>query len=106
MFRLVERHVTAPSGDEFQRTFVSTPGAVGIVAVTDDNRVVLVSQYRAAVHASVREIPAGMRDVPGEDPLETVKRRVTTPAHFNVWECVCRRQELQIPQWRCTLRLV
>lgn len=76
MFRLVERHVTAPSGDDFQRTFVSTPGAVGIVAVTDDHRVVLVSQYRAAVHGSVREIPAGMRDVPGEDPMETARREL------------------------------
>jgi ADP-ribose pyrophosphatase len=76
MFRLVKRHVTSPSGVEFQRTFVSTPGAVGIVAVTDDHRVVLVTQYRAAVHASVREIPAGMRDVPGEDPMETARREL------------------------------
>ena len=76
MFRLVKRHVTSPSGDEFQRTFVSTPGAVGVVAVTDDHRVVLVTQYRAAVHASVREIPAGMRDVPGEDPMETARREL------------------------------
>lgn len=76
MFRLVERHVVSPSGEEFERTFVSTPGAVAVVAITDAKEILFVSQYRATVHSLVREIPAGMRDIPGEDPGETARREL------------------------------
>lgn len=76
MFRLVERHVVSPAGEAFERTFVSTPGAVAVVAITDAHEILFVSQYRATVHSLVREIPAGMRDIPGEDPAETARREL------------------------------
>ena len=76
MFDLRRRRILSPSGVEFERTFVSTPGAVAVVAVTDDNEVILVRQYRAAFDAAVLEIPAGMRDVPGEDPVLTAAREL------------------------------
>lgn len=77
MFDLRRRTIVSPSGVEFERTFVSTPGAVAVVAITDDDEVVVVKQYRAAFGASVLEIPAGMRDVPGEDPSTTASRELT-----------------------------
>lgn len=77
MFRLVRRDVTAPDGETFQRTFVSTPGAVGVVAVDDDGQMILVSQYRASVNGMVVEIPAGMRDVEGEEPALTAVRELS-----------------------------
>ena len=76
MFRLIRRTVTAPAGDVFERTFVSTPGAVAMVAVTDSGQVVLVSQYRASFDSLVREIPAGMRDIEGEAPELTAVREL------------------------------
>lgn len=76
MFRLLKRRVTAPSGEEFERTFVSTPGAVATVAVTDDGDVIFVNQYRATLNSFVREIPAGMRDIDGEDPATTAIREL------------------------------
>lgn len=76
MFRLIKRRVTSPVGEEFERTFVSTPGAVGMVAVTDDGEVIFVHQYRATLDSFVREIPAGMRDVEGEDPATTAVREL------------------------------
>jgi len=50
MFRLIRRVVKAPRGEVFERTYVSTPGAVATVAVTDLGEVVLVFQYRAEPH--------------------------------------------------------
>lgn len=76
MFRLVRRIARSPRGEKFERTFVSTPGAVATVAVTDDGRVLLVSQYRASLGAVIQEIPAGMRDVDGEDPAMTAVREL------------------------------
>ena len=76
MFRLVRRTIRGPRGDVFERTFVSTPGAVGIVAVTRDNHIVLVSQYRSSFDDFVLEIPAGMRDIVGEDPARTAWREL------------------------------
>lgn len=77
MFRLLRRLVRSPQGEEFERTFVSTPGAVACVAVTDSNKVVLVMQYRATFNDYVLELPAGMRDVEGEAPEMTAARELT-----------------------------
>lgn len=76
MFRLLKRRVTSPAGEDFERTFVSTPGAVATVAVTEDGDVIFVNQYRATLDSFVREIPAGMRDVEGEDPATTAIREL------------------------------
>jgi ADP-ribose pyrophosphatase len=66
--------VEAPDGSVVQRDVVRHPGAVAVVPVLDDGRAVLVRQWRAAVGESVLEIPAGLRDVPGE-PVEVTARR-------------------------------
>lgn len=83
MFDLRRRTVVSPGGETFERTFVATPGAVGVVAVTDDDEVVLVRQYRAAFHDSILEIPAGMRDIPGEDPEVTAARELTEETGYS-----------------------
>lgn len=77
MFQLIRRWVKSPFGETFERTYVSTPGAVACVALTDANNVVLVSQYRATFNDFVLELPAGMRDVEGEDPEVTAARELT-----------------------------
>lgn len=82
MFRLVRRSVVAPDGTGFERSFLASPGAVAVVAVSEEHEVVLVSQFRAALGRHVTEIPAGMRDVPGEDPLETARRELREEAGF------------------------
>lgn len=82
VFGLVKRSVVAPDGERFERTFVTTPGAVGVVAVTDSGDVVLVRQYRATLHESILEIPAGMRDKPGEPAEETASRELREETGF------------------------
>ena len=75
---LVRGDFTDPDGESFTRTFVQSPGAVGVVALRDgaDRRVVLVRQYRPTLHQKTLEIPAGMRDQEGEDSLVTAKREL------------------------------
>jgi len=65
-----------PDGTRFERDIVRHPGAVSVVPVLDDDRVVLVRQYRAALDADLLEIPAGKRDVEGEAPELTARREL------------------------------
>jgi ADP-ribose pyrophosphatase len=77
-----------PDGEEFSRDIVRSPGAVAIVAIDDSDRVVLLRHYRPSVDRVVIEIPAGMRDVPGEEPLTTAKRELREEAGLeaNSWD--------------------
>ena len=69
-----------PDGRAFTRDIVRSPGAVAVVALFDDRTTLLVRQYRAAFDAHVLEIPAGMRDVAGEPPVETGRRELIEEA--------------------------
>ncbi|WP_082630017.1 NUDIX domain-containing protein [Olsenella massiliensis] len=64
-----------PDGREARRDVVRHPGAVGVVALTDEGRICLVRQYRAALDRVTVEIPAG-KLAPGEDPLEAARREL------------------------------
>lgn len=65
-----------PDGDRFERDVVHHPGAVSVVPLRDDGRVVLVRQYRAPLDRDLLEIPAGKRDVDGEPPEDTARREL------------------------------
>ncbi len=66
--------VQMPDGGEAKREVVEHPGAVAILALDEAGRVLLIRQYRHPVGCLLWEIPAGLRDVPGE-PLEQTARR-------------------------------
>jgi ADP-ribose pyrophosphatase len=51
--------VLLPNGKEATRDIIEHPGAVAIVAVTSDNELILVEQYRKAVDMELLEVPAG-----------------------------------------------
>lgn len=76
LFSLVEAEFEGPDGEPFSRAVVRHPGAVGVVPLHDDGTVSLVRQYRAAAETEVLEIPAGVRDEDGEEPLDTAKREL------------------------------
>ncbi|MHB8438443.1 MAG: NUDIX hydrolase [Acidimicrobiales bacterium] len=69
-----------PSGERFERDIVRHPGAVAVVPLTDHASVLLVRQYRPALDRWVLEIPAGTRDVAGEDPARTAARELEEEA--------------------------
>ena len=75
IFSVSRLHVQLPDGREAVRDVVRHPGAVAIVALTDDGRICLVRQYRTALGRVTVEIPAGKLD-PGEDPLDCAHREL------------------------------
>jgi 8-oxo-dGTP pyrophosphatase MutT (NUDIX family) len=74
---LVRGSFSAPDGSTFTRDVVRTQGAVAIVPLLDDGEmVVLVRQYRGPIDATILEIPAGLLDVEGEDPIDCARREL------------------------------
>lgn len=67
--------VRLPDGSLSAREYVVHPGAVCIIALLPDGRVVLERQFRYPHHRAFIELPAGKID-PGEDPLATAKREL------------------------------
>lgn len=76
LIRVARARFEAPGGEQFEREVVHHPGAVVVVPLTDDQRVVMVRQYRSAVEDELLEIPAGKRDVDGEDTQVTAEREL------------------------------
>jgi 8-oxo-dGTP pyrophosphatase MutT (NUDIX family) len=77
---LVRDTVAMPGGGDSVRDVVRHIGAVAIVAVDDEERVVLVRQYRHPVGGYLWELPAGLRDADGEPPLATAQRELAEEA--------------------------
>ncbi|HUY63099.1 MAG TPA: NUDIX hydrolase [Acidimicrobiales bacterium] len=73
---LVQGTYEAPDGTVFRRQVVRHPGAVAVVPLSDHGTVLLVRQYRPAVDRWLLEIPAGTRDVEGEEPAVTARREL------------------------------
>jgi ADP-ribose pyrophosphatase len=67
--------VRLPDGSTVSREYVRHPGAVGIVPLTADGRVVLVRQHRYPLRREFVEIPAGKLE-PAEAHLETAQREL------------------------------
>ncbi len=67
--------VSDADGAVFHRHVVHHPGAVVVVPV-DGEHVVMVRQYRVAIGRELLEVPAGKRDVEGEEPIVTAAREL------------------------------
>ncbi|PPF63841.1 ADP-ribose pyrophosphatase [Clavibacter michiganensis] len=72
----VRRETFDYNGDQITREFVDHTGAVSVLAVDDEDRVLLIKQYRHPIRSREWEIPAGLLDVADEDPLEAAKREL------------------------------
>ena len=67
LFKVIKEKVRIHNGQERAREVVVHPGAVALVVVDNDGKLILVRQYRHAAGRVLLEIPAGTRE-PGEDP--------------------------------------
>lgn len=67
--------VQLPNGKTAKRELVKHPGAVAVIALTDDNKIVMVEQYRKALEQTIIEIPAGKLEK-DEDPALCAKREL------------------------------
>ena len=77
--------VELPSGRRTRRDIVRHPGAVAIVPVLPDGRLVLVKQYRYAAGKSLLELPAGTLE-PGEEPLSCALRELREETGYEAGE--------------------
>lgn len=82
--------VKLPNGKTGTREFVVHPGAVLVVPVLDDGRLVLERQFRYPVRRVMLEFPAGKIDA-GETPLATAQRELREEAGYTArtWKPVC-----------------
>ena len=90
VWHLATAEFEAPDGRRFHRDIVRSPGAVGVVPLVFDAEgnpsVVVVKQYRPPYEELVIEIPAGMRDIEGEDTAEVARRELIEEAGLDAGE--------------------
>jgi ADP-ribose pyrophosphatase len=67
--------VLLPDGKKAKRELIKHPGAVCVIALTDDKKIILVEQYRKALERPLVEVPAGKLE-PGEEPELSAKREL------------------------------
>ncbi|MCJ8505758.1 NUDIX hydrolase [Kocuria flava] len=84
-----EGHIWDVRRDEFElaegtgalsRDYITHPGAVSVLVLDDEDRVLLINQYRRPVGMTMWEIPAGLLDVTGEDPAAAARRELAEEA--------------------------
>lgn len=80
--------VVLPNGETSKREIVKHPGAVAVIATTDEGKIVLVEQYRKAMEKALVEIPAGKLEE-GEQPETTAIRELEEETGY-----VCEKMEL------------
>jgi ADP-ribose pyrophosphatase len=67
--------VELPNGRTSKREIIKHPGAVAILPITDDGKIVMVEQYRKALERNLVEIPAGKLEK-GEDSEDSARREL------------------------------
>jgi len=84
VWHLATAEFESPDREIFSRDIVRSPGAVGILPLLFDSEgtasVVLISQFRPPYGQAIIEIPAGMRDIEGEDTAEVARRELIEEA--------------------------
>lgn len=88
VIRLQVDEVELPNGKTSKREIVKHPGAVAIIAITSDKKLVLVEQYRKAMERVLVEIPAGKLEK-GEEPYDTAMRELEEETGY-----ACKELEL------------
>jgi ADP-ribose pyrophosphatase len=76
----------SPGSEPLRREFIEHPGAVAILPMDEDGRVLLLRQYRHPVGMLLWEVPAGILDVDGESNLDAAARELAEEADLAAGE--------------------
>ena len=87
IFKVVKKFITNNSGKQLERHVIVHPGAVAILPILSDGRIVLIRQQRIAVEEILIELPAGTIE-PGEEPIVTARRELMEETGFRAGELV------------------
>lgn len=82
--------VELPNGQTSKRELIKHPGAVAVLALTDDHKIIMVEQYRKALEKEIVEIPAGKLEI-GEEPQVCAERELEEETGYG-----CKKMELLI----------
>jgi 8-oxo-dGTP pyrophosphatase MutT (NUDIX family) len=95
----VERRTIRYEKTKFRRDVAVHPGAVAILAINADGQVGFIRQYRATFDDFLLEVPAGTRDIPDEEPLDTAKRELLEELGFEAKEWTLLGRFMNSPGW-------
>ncbi len=82
--------VLLPDGQHATREYIRHPGAVAVIPILDDGRLVLVRQFRYPISKTIIEFPAGKLDA-GEDILACARRELQEETGYRAreWALAC-----------------
>ena len=86
VLHVVRDTVALPNGNTSVREVIRHIGAVCVIPVTEDNRVVVERQYRYPLDRIILEIPAGKLDAPDEDRLSAIQRELREETGYSADE--------------------
>jgi ADP-ribose pyrophosphatase len=102
----VEKRTVRHGEDTFERDVAVHPGAVAVLAINDLGEVGFIRQYRATFDQLLYEIPAGTRDIPGEDPLDCAKRELREELGCEASEWTLLGRFMNSPGWSTQVMVV
>jgi len=82
IFSVYEAKVSLPDGRSVKQSWIDHKPTVAVVAVTNENKVLFIKQYRTAVKNHLLEIPAGTMDDEGETPVVCAQRELAEETGF------------------------
>ncbi|MBT0772545.1 NUDIX hydrolase [Kineosporia sp. J2-2] len=83
---IVSEKVDLGEAGQVTRELMDHPGAVTVLALDDQERVLMIRQYRHPVQMELWELPAGLLDVPGENPVAAAQRELLEEADLRAAE--------------------
>lgn len=85
VIKLSVEEVLLPNGERSIREIIEVRDSVGVVALTKDNKILMIKQFRKAIEKEIIEIPAGCIDE-GEDALVAAKRELLEETGYGLGE--------------------
>ena len=76
LLHVYKDNVLLPNGKQIVREYIRHPQAVAVVAMDDEQRIVIEHQFRYPFHAETLEVPAGKLNFENEDLLDAVRREL------------------------------